>query len=481
MKLIPILTSVMFLTLMVMVGEGSYGLKYDIGGKGLPFGGDAFHGSHSTRLDYDQKIRYVRVDLLEPISVSELEDIYIQIKPLTEIGVIYVELWFDGDGDGKYSSSSDRDLKLYTSRGNIDSLGLEVNEWTDLDALNLEYGTSRARPPKFRLQEWRDQTETLNLIRLYVRFETSSKKFPSQGAVWLFDHFKINDMIASFEPNEDPYEKRGKPSMISQGGKITYTIIYGNDLTVPLTNLVIVEDYDPRMTLLSASPPPDPGTKNVWTIGNLSPGSYGQIVLVMKMTKQNFIADVDGRVSGNGFVSVRRRFATERRPHTIINQVRISCDQFERLGRVETPVRPIVGTTLSFSEHGTGSYESGEVLSYRSSRMKMNRDFDAAWAPSILNLSFGRELAYNSSWHASHLCMDEKRGSIIREQYLYADRLNCTGRATVRSTRLTLDSQSNLSGMAVFEIESHTDDRDALLTSVFEGSYSLRSGSEIYR
>ncbi|KQC15428.1 MAG: hypothetical protein PHO60_01935 [Methanothrix sp.] len=288
-------------------------------------------------------------------------------------------------------------------------------------------------------------------------------------------------MIASFEPNEDPYEKRGKPSMISQGGKITYTIIYGNDLTVPLTNLVIVEDYDPRMTLLSASPPPDPGTKNVWTIGNLSPGSYGQIVLVMKMTKQNFIADVDGRVSGNGFVSVRRRFATERRPHTIINQVRISCDQFERLGRVETPVRPIVGTTLSFSEHGTGSYESEEVLSYRSSRMKMNRDFDAAWAPSILNLSFGRELAYNSSWHASHLCMDEKRGSIIREQYLYADRLNCTGRATVRSTRLTLDSQSNLSGMAIFEIESHTDDRDALLTSVFEGSYSLRSGSEIYR
>jgi hypothetical protein len=235
------------------------------------------------------------------------------------------------------------------------------------------------------------------------------------------------------------------------------------------------------MTLLSADPPPDPGTKNVWTIGNVSPGCYGRIVLVMKMVKQNFVADVEGRVSGTGFVSVRRRFTTERSPHTIINQVRISCDQFEKRGVVETPVRPVVGTTLSFSEHGSGSYDSEEVLSYMTSRMKMEREFDAVQAPSVLNLSFGRALGYNSNWYASHLCMDEKRGSIIREQYLYADRLNCTGQAEVRSTRLILDSESNFSGMAIYEIERHTNEKDALLTSVFEGSYSLRSGSEVYK
>ena len=85
---------------------------------------------------------------------------------------------------------------------------------------------------------------------------------------------------------------------------------------------MIVEDYDPRMALLSADPPPDPGTNNVWTIGNVSPGQYGRIVLVMKMHKQNFVADVDGRVSGTGFVSVRRRFSTDGDPHTIINKGR---------------------------------------------------------------------------------------------------------------------------------------------------------------
>jgi hypothetical protein len=107
----------------------------------------------------------------------------------------------------------------------------------------------------------------------------------------------------------------GKPSRISQNGKITYTITYGNDLNnTALTNLVIVEDYDPRLKLLSADPPPDPGTINVWTIGNVSPGQYGRILLVMKLEKQNFVADVDGRVSGNGFVSVRRRYTTDRYP-----------------------------------------------------------------------------------------------------------------------------------------------------------------------
>jgi hypothetical protein len=480
MKLLTLFVSVMLLSSTIMVVEGSYGLRYELGGKAQPFGGDGSHGTHSARLDYDQKTRYIRIDLLEALPLDQLDDFYMNIKPLTQCGIVYFELWFDGDGDSKYSSQSDRDLKLYTDRKSLFDLGLEINDWKEFNGLDLEYGESRSKGPKFSLNEWINRAENLNLIRLYVRFETSSKKFPSEGAIWLFDYFAINGMIASFEPNEGPTEKAGKPSRISRGGKITYTITYGNDLLVPITNLVIVEDYSPRMTLLSADPPPDPGTNNVWTIGTLLPGEYGKIVLVMKMEKQNFVADLEGQVSGNGFVSVRRRFTTEMAPHTIVNQVRISCDQFERRGRVATPVRAVVGTTLSFSEHGSGRYESEELSSYRSSRMKMERSFDAVQAPSALNLS-GRVLEFNSSWHASHVCVDEKRGSIIRERYLYAERLNLTGQAEVRSTRLKLGSEANLTGMAIYEIESHTKERDAAIANVFKGSYSLKTGSDVYK
>lgn len=253
MKLISILGAVLLLWSALIVGVGS-GLKYDIGGKGEPFGGDGYHGTHSVQLDYDQKIRYVRIDITDPIPFDELDDLSIAIKPLTECGFIYIELWFDGDGDGKWKSKSERDLKLFTSRLSISDLGLVVNEWTDLNAMDLEYGESRARDPKFDLQDWMDDTENLNLIRLYVRFDTTSKTYPTIGSIWLFDYFRINGMVASFEPDEGPTEKTGKPSRISEGGKITYTITYGNDLMTNLTNFVIVEYYDSRMSLISADP-----------------------------------------------------------------------------------------------------------------------------------------------------------------------------------------------------------------------------------
>jgi hypothetical protein len=478
MRLLLISGLVLLLSSTAIVGEGSYGLDYYIGGKGRPFGGDGFHGPHSAQLDYDQKIRYIRFDLEESLSFEELDDIYVQMKPLTANGKIGIDLYLDGDGDGKWSSKSSHDVKLYARPDEWQDIGWQIDQWTELNAFEFNYKQSGASSfGEMGLADWQKELhENPKIVQVYIRLYK-----PGAGII-LFDYFNINGMILSFEPNEGPYEKVGKPKRISQNGKITYTITYGNDdNNTTLTNLVIVEDYDPRMTLLSADPPPDPGTNNVWTIGNVSPGCYGRIVLVMKMLKQNFVADVDGRVSGTGFVSVRRRFTTERSPHVISNQVRISCDQFEKRGIVETPVRPIVGTTLSFSEHGSGSYESEEVLSYMTSRMKMNREFDAVQAPSVLNLSFGRGLDYNSSWYASHLCMDEKRGSIIWERYLRADRLNCTGFAEVRSTRLILDSEANFSGMAIYEIESHTKRRDAAITDVFEGGYSLRTGSEVYR
>ena len=396
------------------------------------------------------------------------------MKLLTVNGKIGIDLYLDGNGDGKWSSKSSRDVKLYARPGEWKKSGWPVDQWTELNAFDFDY-EGPGSLGEMSLSDWQGElNENLRVVQIYIRL------YVTGHGICLFDYININGMVASFEPNEGPHEKAGKPSRISRGGKITYTITYGNDLLVPITNLVIVEDYSPRMTLLSADPPPDPGTNNVWTIGTLLPGEYGKIVLVMKMEKQNFVADLEGQVSGNGFVSVRRRFTTEMAPHTIVNQVRISCDQFERRGRVATPVRAVVGTTLSFSEHGSGIYESEELSSYRSSRMKMERSFDAVQAPFALNLS-GRVLEFNSSWHASHVCVDEKRGSIIRERYLYAERLNLTGQAEVRSTRLKLGSEANLTGMAIYEIESHTKERDAAIANVFKGSYSLKTGSDVYK
>ncbi|MGB3944090.1 MAG: hypothetical protein WBK88_04790 [Methanothrix sp.] len=390
-----------------------------------------------------------------------------------------IRLFLDVNGDGRYTDKKSAGDNWVKSRANIwDEVDLSGSDWTELDAFDQRFEFQDRNGVEIGdLAGCQGYFGPAGVVRIWITLYGIG----DVGGSCLIDYIRLGSYTLSFEPLEDQVTKKGTPKRISQGGKITYTITYGNDLLEPITNLVIVEEFDPRMALLSAYPPPDPGTKNVWTIGTLLPGEYRQIVLVMKMAKQNFVADLEGQVSGNGFVSVRRRFTTDRSTQLIVNQVRIICDQFERRGLVETPVRPIVGTTLSFEEHGSGIYESEELSSYRSSRMRMERSFDAVRAPAALNLPFGRTLGYNSSWHAAHVCIDDKRGNIIREIYLYAEKLNLTGRAEVRSTRLKLASESNFTGMAIYEIESHTREREAAITSVFEGSYSLKTGSDVYK
>lgn len=484
MKLIAILKLVVLISSTLITASGSPGIDYGLGkskdGIAMISDENAFHGPHSAMLSVSEKKKYIRlmIYLDDPLPLEEVDEFCMQILPLTGAGDMEIRLFLDVNGDGKYTDKKSAGDNWVKSRANIwDEADLSGSDWMELNAFDR----------RFEFQD-RNGVEIGDLVGCQgyfgpagvVRIWITLYGIADGGGSCLIDYIKLGSYTLSFEPLEDQVTKKGKPKRISYGGKITYTITYGNDLLIPITNLVIVEQFDPRMSLISADPPPDRGTNNVWTIGTLLPGEYGQIVLVMKMAKQNFVADLEGHVSGNGFVSVRRRFTTDRSPQLIVNLVRIICDQFERRGLVETPVRSIVGTTLSFAEHGSGRYESEEISSYRSSRMKMKRSFDAVQAPSILNLS-GRALEFNSGWHASHVCIDEKRGSIIRERYLYAERLNLTGQAEVRSTRLKLGSEANLTGMAIYEIESHTKERDAAIANVFRGIYSLKTGSDVYK
>jgi uncharacterized repeat protein (TIGR01451 family) len=61
------------------------------------------------------------------------------------------------------------------------------------------------------------------------------------------------------------------------GGTFTYTITYSNVGTDAAAGVVVTEAYDPLVTYVSAMPPPDVGTNNVWTIGPLPAGATGTI------------------------------------------------------------------------------------------------------------------------------------------------------------------------------------------------------------
>jgi len=70
---------------------------------------------------------------------------------------------------------------------------------------------------------------------------------------------------------------------IGPSSDLTYTITYSNPGTDSTSGVVVTEAYDPRVTFVSAVPPPDLGTTNTWTIGDLAGGGSGAIQVTVNV------------------------------------------------------------------------------------------------------------------------------------------------------------------------------------------------------
>ena len=71
----------------------------------------------------------------------------------------------------------------------------------------------------------------------------------------------------------------GSPNPVTPGDQLQYTIYYTNAGSVVAHGVVITETYSPSVTYDLASPLPDAGTNNVWSVGDLGPGTTGAIVV----------------------------------------------------------------------------------------------------------------------------------------------------------------------------------------------------------
>jgi len=494
--LIPCILVVLLMS-MVLVGAGSYGIDYKLGKS--KYGSSAitdtdfhgppnFHGPHSAILSVngedENKNKYIRlmIYLDEPLPLDEIDEFCTQICPLSGAGDIEIRLFLDVNGDGKYSSKKsvgDNWLKTKVEWWNESNEVMGV--WSTLDVFDPRFNYQDRSRTKFgNFTDCQEKLGNAGVVKIWITIY----EVEYSGATCLIDYLRLGGYVVSFEPLEDQKTKKASPRKVTPGRKITYTLTYGNDYNkTNLTNLVITEHYDPRTTIISASPPPDPGTNNVWTIGTVQPGYYGQIKIVMRVAKQKCKAVIDGRVSGTGYVSVRQRLSTERSSHVITNKVEISCDQFNQSATERTAVKPVEERSITFSEHGSGTYASSEELRYTSTRLGIDRELDACWSPGMINLSHGRSLVYNTSWFASRTCEDQKKLVLLSERFLYGDKLESCVSAqlygTKSKTRARIDSESNFSGLAVYEIGSRIDERNAALLDILYGNYSVVASNEI--
>jgi hypothetical protein len=213
------------------------------------------------------------------------------------------------------------------------------------------------------------------------------------------------------------------------------------------TDLVVSEEYDPRTVFVDASPEPDAGANNIWTFRNLPPGSHGQIKIIMRTVKPAVKANIDSNIHGKGLTSTRGSISTNFDGYPVTNSVKISAGEFNFTDSVTTIIKPIVGSSLVFGEHGSGSYQAEELLDYNSVSISAKRDISASMSPCRVNLS-RHSIPLEESWSAGILAENDYRDLVWSDRYFEASLLNLSYKTSLGKTLSYLETSGQISGIA---------------------------------
>ncbi len=407
----------------------------------------SFQGGNSAELTINSEGNYARIYIYldPPLPLEDLDQFSMWIYPQSGDGSVQVELYFDGDGDDSYDSKNMLDARILSQKKLCSKAGMSNNTWNELDGFDLQYEKYKDDefPPE-SLDDCKGRLEGKRIVKIYI---TIYKDVNASETSALIDYIKIGDEIISFEPLEKEDIKDG-PSSATAGGLITYTITYGNNGMEPV-DLTVKEQYDPRTVFIVSYPSPDPGTFDTWTFSQLAPGAHGQIVIKMRSRKPAAKGIIDGRVSGKGFMSSAGMLSTEFEGYLITNNVHIMAGEFNYSASATTRIRPIIGSTLAFGEHGTGDYQSDEKLTYDSISISAERNILAEFSPVSVNLSLKSiPLSLQGDWSANLRTENDYRDIRWSDRYYEGKDLNLSYRAQLGKTLSYLETAAQFQGQA---------------------------------
>jgi uncharacterized repeat protein (TIGR01451 family) len=241
--------------------------------------------------------------------------------------------------------------------------------------------------------------------------------------------------------------KSASSSIVLPGGTLTYTITYANLANTPLQEVVIIESYPTGATFISASPAPDSGTDNRWTIGTLPGHAWGTITIDVKAPEEPKIKfDMEQSAKGVGFVSTYRNLNTGREPQTFTNQVSMTARGLAGLTAVsKVTISGEEGTKLALRESGSGTYAREEQLQYlRENRsIKDVSNLSVSYQAANFHLPSNRSVSYNSKWTEIEKAKNYITSESLEESYRYATKINRDRLIALdrNGTKMTVDSQ----------------------------------------
>jgi len=405
----------------------------------------SFHGGSSAELFINSEGNYARIYIYldPPLPLEDLDQFSMWIYPQSGDGTVQVELYFDGDGDDSYDSKNLLDARILSQKKSCSEVGMSNHTWNELDGFDLEY--EKYNDEEFlpeSLDDCKDRLVGKNIVKIYITIYKDLKVSDTSAFI---DYIKIGDEIISFEPLEKEDVKDG-PSSATPGGLLTYTITYGNNQLEPV-DLIVKEDYDLRTVFIESYPPPDTGTTNTWTFSNLLPGAHGQIVIKMRSRKPSARASIDSHVSGKGLASTEGMLSTEFESYMVTNNVHILAGEFNFSDSATTRIRPIIGSTLAFGEHGSGEYQAEEQMTYNSVSINIERSLLAGYFPVSLNLS-RKSIPLGAEWSANLRAENDYRDIRWSDRYYEAKNLNLSYKTQLGKTLSYLETDVQVLGLA---------------------------------
>jgi len=246
--------------------------------------------------------------------------------------------------------------------------------------------------------------------------------------------------------------KTADESEVDRGDEINYTICINNTLLdVPLHNVVVRDVFNKPVEFVSTSPTPD--SDGVWKFSEIVAGTGKIITLRVRVPEsQDFEFSMGHGVSGEGFVKVANDYSTSFESYTIENCVYVTSEEtgdsvFSDCESVAVSGDP--GTELSTREHGSGSYESEELVRMMTENksISMENDMAATYKPTTLGLYNNRTIEYSSKWTEGTSANNRVTGASMSEYYQHATTIDRESRFDLDKNGTTMEFDTEFEGM----------------------------------
>ncbi len=249
-------------------------------------------------------------------------------------------------------------------------------------------------------------------------------------------------------------KKTASKNLTADGEEIEYIIEIKNVGEVAVHNVQVrdvfqIDGDQCSVEFVCAHPEPEPGY--TWCFDSLASGRSLNISYVVKVpVRKELEFGMDEGVSGSGFVKVDNDYSSTFEPYVIENFVYVSSDETPTISNCAI-VTVVAGLNadLATKEHGSGIYESEELISLKSdnSSIKMDKDASSTFEPTSIALYNNRTLSFSSRWTGEACAKNRVTGASMSESYRHAASIDRESRMELDVNGSVIEIDSEFEGM----------------------------------